>query len=139
MSIFEAASRAKVRFQTDRGNLSVEDLWDLPLTSTKSNANLDQIARDLHNKIQRETVSFINPNPTQDPLTPVSGAKAIDTLKFDIVKHVIGVRVAESQAALAEGARRQQKAKILELLARKQDAALESKSEDELKALLESL
>jgi hypothetical protein len=38
MNIFEQATRAKIRFSTPVGMLSVEDLWDLPLTSTQGQA-----------------------------------------------------------------------------------------------------
>ena len=38
MSNFEKASKLKLRFSTNRGELSIEDLWDLSLES------LDQIA-----------------------------------------------------------------------------------------------
>lgn len=45
MSIFEQASREKVRFQTQVGQVSVEDLWELPLSSKANKPNLDDIAK----------------------------------------------------------------------------------------------
>lgn len=36
ISIFEQASRQKLRFETSAGKLSIEDLWDLPLTSNNN-------------------------------------------------------------------------------------------------------
>jgi hypothetical protein len=38
--LFQKATRAKLRFETPKGLLSVEDLWDLPLTSAINKANL---------------------------------------------------------------------------------------------------
>ena len=52
--MFEKASRMKLRFNTQRGVLSVEDLWDLPLIQ------LDNIAIALNKKLQEsKTESFI--------------------------------------------------------------------------------
>lgn len=52
--MFEKASRMKLRFNTQRGVLSVEDLWDLPLIQ------LDNIATALNKKLQEsKTESFI--------------------------------------------------------------------------------
>lgn len=134
-NLFELAARNKVRFQTQRGMLSVEDLWDLPLTSTKSDANLDAIARSLHNELKNDTVSFVE--PAGDSKT--SRESTARQLKFDIVKHIIDVRLAESAAARDAAARTAQKQRILELVERKREAALEAKSEEELLALLNQL
>lgn len=43
--MFIKASRTKLRFESPKGLLSVEDLWDLPLISTMGKANLDDIAK----------------------------------------------------------------------------------------------
>lgn len=81
-NIFEAASRQKVRFDTPKGSLSVEDLWALPLTS------LDTIARTLNRKLKDEA--------DESYISPRSKGNTDDQLKFDLVKHVIDVRLAEA-------------------------------------------
>ncbi|MFA5378887.1 MAG: hypothetical protein WC455_24250 [Dehalococcoidia bacterium] len=128
--MFEIATRMKDRFETSKGNLSVEDLWDLPLTSVRS-PNLDDIARDLHRQLKDSAeVSFVAP-----------ARKENDTLqrKFDIVKHIIEVRLAENTAAAEVRANKEKKARILEIIARKDDEELVGKSRDELIKLAESL
>ena len=42
--IFMKATQKKLRFDSTQGLLTVEDLWDLPLTGTNKKANLDDIA-----------------------------------------------------------------------------------------------
>lgn len=132
--MFEDASRLKLRFDSTKGMLSVEDLWDLPLTSpTGSRANLDAIAIALNRQTRDagDEVSFVTPR--------ADNGNAELLLKFEIVKHVIGVRVRERDDLKAASERRAKKDRILELIAKKQDQELESKSEDELRALAESL
>ena len=46
MNLFEIASRKKLRIPTTKGDLTVEQLWDLPLKST--GLSLDKIAIDLN-------------------------------------------------------------------------------------------
>lgn len=128
--MFEKSTRMKDRFETSKGNLSVEDLWDLPLTSTRY-PNLDDIARDLHRQLKDSAeVSFVAP-----------ARKENDTLqrKFDIVKHIIEIRLAENAAAAEVRANKDKKARILEIIARKDDEELVGKSRDELIKLAESL
>lgn len=131
-NIFELASRAKLRFSTTKGALTVEDLWDLPLTG--KSANLDDIARDLNHEVKAvsEEVSFVKP-------AAVSGAAADVKLAFEVVLHVIGVRVAERDK-LAEAAKRAEtKQKLLQVLDRKENAELENKSPEEIRAMLAAL
>jgi hypothetical protein len=129
--MFEKSSRMKDRFETTKGNLTTEDLWDLPLTSARDLPNLDDIARDLHRQLKDSAeVSFVAP-----------ARKENDTLqrKFDIVKHIIEVRLAENTAAAEVRANKEKKARILEIIARKDDEELVGKSRDELIKLAESL
>lgn len=131
--MFEKASRLKLRFDSTRGQLSIEDLWDIPLTSGTGKPNLDDIAKGLHRELRssKETESFV---------TPVeSGGNDELQLKFDVVKHVIGVRIAERDAAAASAKRRENKQRILEIVAMKEDESLRGKSLEELKAMAEGM
>lgn len=130
--MFEQASRMKLRFGTPRGPVSTEDLWDLPLTSTTGRVNLDAIGMKLFREIRDSDgmVSLVEPGtqPNAELL-----------LAFEIVKHVIAVRVRERDELKAASDRREKKNRILELIARKQDEELGQKSVDELRQLAESL
>ena len=90
--MFEKATRLKLRFETKKGQLSTEDLWDLPLSSTTGAVNLDDIARALHLKVSTQTdVSFVNP-------AAKSPAAEREQLALDVVKQVIAVRLAEKRS-----------------------------------------
>lgn len=129
-NIFERASKQKLRYSTPIGQLTVEDLWDLPLLSTKG-PSLDVIARE-HNRALREASeeSFVTRATT--------GSTAL-TLKLDIVKHIIADKLAAVEVAQNAATKRAQKEKILGVLARKEDAALEELDADALRAMVESL
>ena len=129
--MFEKALRLKLRFDTPSGLLGAEDLWDLPLTSTRGRANLDDVARSLNKQLKSgDDVSFV-----------VKERKSDETvqLKFDLVKHVIDVRLAENAAALLEKERAEKKQKIMSIIASKQDESLHSMSLDDLKKLMSEL
>lgn len=131
--IFMLAARQKLRFDTPVGPLSVEDLWDLPLTSTaRGRANLDEIAISLDQQVKTvgETKSFVN------NATKVNEALR---LKFEVVKAIIDVRREERDAAEIKQVNADKKRRILELIANKQDEELAGKSVDELKELVGSL
>ncbi len=55
------------------------------------------------------------------------------------MKHIIDVRLAENDAIRLTAERKEKKARLLELIARKQDDDLASKSIEELTAMVESL
>ncbi len=132
--MFEKAARLKLRFNTHIGQLSVEDLWDLPLTSTDARkANLDVIAIALDKELKETTTtSFVK---------KVSKGSVVDLarLKFDIVLRVIEVRQIEAEAADLKRVNAEKKQRLLELISQKQDEALKGKSVDELQALVNAL
>lgn len=135
MNMFEQASRLCIRFDSPRGALSVEDLWTLPLlAASATRPSLDAIAVGLHKQTRdaAETVSFVAP-------ATADSAKDELLLKFEVVKYIISVRVAERDAAAAAADRKEKKQRLLSLIAEKQDAELSSKSIDELRALAESM
>lgn len=130
--MFDLATRQKLRFSSSVGMLSVEDLWDLPLTSER-NANLDDLAKSLNRQLKMESdeVSFVN--PTKD--------KANDTLKlaFEIVKHIISEKVAERDAILLARQRSEKKQQILQLISQKENEKLAGHSLEELQEMVTAL
>lgn len=130
--MFEKASRLKLRFNSPQGYISVEDLWDLPLTSERPNrANLNSIAKEVSRELKASgEEDFVNPASTADETLQ---------LRLDILKHVIHVIQTENAAARAAIDRREKKARLLELIAKKQDQELEGKSVEELNAMVEAL
>lgn len=127
--MFEKAARLKLRYDTPKGSLSVEDLWDLPLTSQRG-MSIDDIAIRLHNLLKTETVSFVDDAATAD---------IENQLRFDIVKHVITVRKEENRKVLEARNRADQKQKILAIISRKEDAALENMDSDKLREMVAAL
>lgn len=130
--MFEKASRLKLRFDTARGALSTEDLWDLPLKSTVDKPNLNDIAKALYKDLKEtgEIVSFVDDTQQADEKL---------TLKFEIVKHVIAVKKAEAEAKAQEKAKADQKQQILGIIAQKKNEQLSAASIEELEAKLAAL
>lgn len=125
MTMFEKASRLKVRFTSKKGSITTEDLWDLPLT------DLDQIAKGLNKELkEQEEESFIVTRKKSNVELEV---------KFEVVKHVITVKLAESEARSKQAAIKAHKQKIMEIIEAKKDQALGAKSIEELQAELRAL
>jgi hypothetical protein len=131
MSIFEKASRAKIRFESPKGLLSSEDLWDLPLSASASKANLDDIARALFAKLKGDdNVSFVNKAQKSDEATQ---------LAFDLVKHVIDTRLVENEAAETLRINKEKKQRILAIIEHKENEALGASSIEDLRSMLAGL
>ena len=129
--MFDKAFRQKLRFESPMGQLSVEDLWDLPLTARSGKANLDDIAKDLHHQLKNgDDISFV-----------IQSKKSDETiqLKFDIIKHIIDVRLAEQSAAETLRSNKEKKQQLLAIIAQKENEGLMNTSLDELKKMAESL
>lgn len=130
MDIFERASRKKLRFATAIGYLSVEDLWDLPLTG--KGLNLDQIARDANSALKASTEeSFVA--PTKNP------EAADHQLRLDLAKHVIGVKLEQEQSRKDRAAKALERERLTQILATKQAQQLEGLTVEEIEARLNAL
>lgn len=128
---YEKLSRLKVRFASTKGALTAEDLWDLPLSSTTGKANLDDVARDLYSQLQSTAnISFVVTNKKPNEVTE---------LALEFVKHVIDTKMQESAAASLAVTKREQKAKIMEAIARRQDDHLNQASIDDLQTMLANM
>jgi hypothetical protein len=106
MADFEKASRLKLRFDTELGQLSVEDLWDLPLTS-ETRVNLDDIAHGLDAQLTSVRKSFVRSENAVDNVLQ---------LKFDTVIAVIEWKQAEGDRIKNEKANAERKQKLLKAL-----------------------
>ena len=131
MNIFEQASRKDLRFSSVRGQIATDDLWSIPLQH-KSGFDLDNIAKD-HNAALKSVTdeSFV--------VTADHPMKAELTLKMEIIKHIIAAKLEERKNAADAEAKAEQRQKLLAVLEKKQDAALEDLSPEQLQAKLAEL
>ena len=131
MPLFENAVRNKFRFNSTKGSLTVEDLWDLPLTSTKG-SSLDSIAKLINKDLKsEEEESFVNPSSN-------SKAKLLQN-KLDIVKRVIQVKQEENEASRKLVEKRNQREKLLQIREMKEHQELTSMSLEEIDQLISDL
>jgi len=135
MNIFEKAVKLKLRFMSAVGELTTEDLFELPLQKTTKRANvkqanLDDIAKGIARQI-RET--------EEDSFVTTRKATDHNELRLKIVKQVIAEKLQLVEDAKNRKAKAERKAKLVEALGRKQDAALEDMSEDDIKAEIAAL
>ena len=130
-NIFEPATRKALRFATERGPVTVEQLWQMPLQA-KNLFDLDSVAKDCNAKVKSFTEeSFVTPTNTP--------AKAEAELALEVVKHIIQTKMAEAAAEAEAAQKRETRQKILGIMAEKQDEALKSMSMEDLKKQLEAL
>jgi hypothetical protein len=128
--MFVKASRKKYRFQSPQGALTAEDLWDIPLTSTVGKANLNDIAKVLNRTLKAaDEESFVG---TARKDTTVSDM-------LELVKYVIRVRQEESAALSLAADNKEKKERILAIIAKKKEGALESASIEELTEMVKGL
>lgn len=132
MELFAKATRMNVRFESCKGALDIEDLWMLPLTSAKG-ASLDNIAQSLNREIKEGTEESFVEKPKPNPEL----AEAV--VKLDVVKYIIYVRIVERDAAKAAAERKEKKAKIMAVIADKQDESLKQAPTEDLQKMLAEL
>jgi hypothetical protein len=116
--MFEKASRIKLRFNAHCGVITTEDLWDLTLIQ------LNALAKNLNKEVKS--------SQEEDFLKDILPEDTIPKLKFDLVLYVLNTKKQERTARLEAKEKKARKEKILEIIAKKQDNALEEKTEDEL-------
>ena len=132
MNMFEQATRLKLRFAVGtRVNLTVENLWDLPLTNVKGE-DLDHIAIELQEKLSTNEKSFVVQQSK-------SKETQVNQLKFDIVKYIIDVRLEEQKVANLERQRAQEISTLKELQKQAKIRDLQNLSSEEIEERIKSL
>ena len=126
------ALQKKLRVQTTSGNLSLEQLIELPLTSTTGKANLIDLAKEYAAKVKPESVlDFLT--------TPVVTVSSTDKQIFEILKIIIIQKQEDAAAKSAAKANSDRKEYLQKLIAEKKGEADKSKSLEELVAELSKL
>ena len=131
MEIFKKASKQKLRFSTNRGVLSVEQLWDLSKDEIRQLViKAREAAKKSSGEVNDSELSFLD--------APAKTKATDDELRFEILKDIYLTKKSAEEMAQKKAEVKASNKKLLELIARKQDEALEKKSIKELEKMLES-
>lgn len=124
-NVYKKAGQNKLRFDSSKGELTVEDLW------TASLAYLDRIAVAVDKQIQEEGVkSFIG---------RTSKSSTENKLRLDILKDVIETKVNENEAKKTKDEKKAQAEFLQGLLVEKEMDALKNMPVEEIKKKLAEL
>ena len=122
--LFEMATRSKLRFPSTKGELSVEDLWDL------SDKDLDVVYKNLKDQEVKSSEESLLDDANVDPKL---------TAAIGIVRYIFTTKRKEKLAEKERINKKQTQKKYIDALSKKQDEAIEKMSEAELRAMIDSL
>lgn len=122
--LFEMATRSKLRFPSTKGELSVEDLWDL------SDKDLDVVYKNLKDQEVKSSEESLLDDANVDPKL---------TAAIGIVKYIFTTKRKEKLAEKERINKKLTQKKYIDALSKKQDEAIEKMSEAELRAMIDSL
>lgn len=128
MSIFEQASRLKLRFDFN-GNISTEQLWDIkgpgnsldPLITYEE--QLTEVVEGYGKSTRRKTG-----RKTKD--------QELNELRLAIVSSILDTRIKEQEDQAAQAEAKLHNQKIMEIIAEKEDDDLKAMSASDLRKLL---
>ena len=130
-NLFLQATREKFRFESSKGDLSVEQLWDLPLTS-RTGFDLDTVAKTVNADLKSSNEeSFVN----------ASNNPAVSRLqaKLEVVKAIIEVKLAQAEATKKHAEKVAERQRLMEVLHSKKDQELQGLSVEEIERRLSQL
>lgn len=130
MNIFEYATRNKLRFASPRGELTVEQLWDVPLRG--GDFNLNTVAKAANKALKEVSEeSFVE--------TTKTAAHTRLEAAMEVVKFVIDTKLAEEETAKKRAENKLEKERLLGILAEKQAGKLSELTEKELQKRIAAL
>lgn len=122
MEYYKKAAKYKLRFASQRGVLTTEQLFELPINE------LDVMAVNLQKEYKSSGgESFLEVKSTKDKMAK---------LRFDIVLDVLNTKVDDASKAAKSLDTKAHNQKILGLIAEKQEGELKGKSIEELEAMI---
>lgn len=125
MDKFKEASRLKLRFITVIGLASVEQLWEMSQTNL---ATAVRAQKKVLGKSEDDELSFLGSGTTTTDKT--------EELRFEILKEVYMTKQQEAEDRKNAKDAKEQRNKILDLIAEKKEGALKEKSIEELEAMI---
>jgi hypothetical protein len=123
-NLFELATRCKYRFPY-RGQITIEDLWDLHPTE------LDTIFKTLNaeaKKVSEESLLELKTKEDEELSN-----------KITIVRYIVYAKLEEQKIRENEKANKDRKQKLLAIKARREEAALENISDEQLDKMINEL
>lgn len=122
--MFEKAVKGKYRFPY-KGQIAVEDLYDLPLGS------LDTVFKTLNAEVKKtDEESLLQTKSEKDDIL---------STKIEIVKYIFNEKLEEKKNRQEAAERKEKKQKIMQIIATKQDEALQNASVEDLQKMLDEL
>ena len=121
-NIFERASKKRLRFPTEIGNLTVEDLWLADLNQ------LDKLAVALQEELERSTnKSFLEPKRNDVDLK----------LRFEIAKSIIESRLADIEKTKSAAKTKAKNQLIMQIIEQKENQELLETPIEELREMMQ--
>lgn len=122
-NIFLQARRMRLRFQSTVGNLTVEDLWDLPLTTEGSKKpSLESIGAPLLTR--KNDLEKVRGESILADATAPSAELVQVTLQVAILREIARIRQEENKAKTLAAAQRAERERL--------DALIQGREETEL-------
>lgn len=120
--MYKEATKQKLRFNTTKGVLTTEQLWDLSLQE------LDSLAVSLEKDYKNSKgKSFLDKKTTKDKTIKI---------QFDITLDILNSKVEEMEALQEVAETKEHNQKILALIKEKKDDELKGKSIKELEKMI---
>lgn len=130
--MYKFVAQNKVRFPSNRGLLTVENLFELPLKA-RDGFDLDTVARTIHTELKDlgevSFVDVVSPNPRKKQLE----------VALEVVLDVIKTKQDENAATRQRLEKAEKRKKILDVIAAKKDEKLSAASLEELEKELAAL
>jgi hypothetical protein len=131
-NLFLVASRRKFRFTSVRGDLTAEQLWDLPLKSSSNQFDLDSIARALNRELKAEE---------EESFVVLRSSPKVTLLrdKLNLVKEIIAIKIDDARIEAERKERAARRSTLLDALEQKEKAALLQMTPEQIKEELARL
>jgi len=127
--MYKKAARLKLRFDTPKGALSVEQLFDLTMTELSSLIKkTNAIVKKEKSAAEDDDLAFLEGK---------DNVESLNSLRFGILKDIYLTKKQERDDAAIDLDKKQKRQRIAEIIQKKENEALENLSIEELKKKLE--